>query len=197
MITDLKPKTIQKLETDQENKIVTDGQPPKNTSLSSATEPFNLDTFSTVANGGSAVDGILSTVAAAAARSNTAAAAAAAMGTALLRDGEENVGQVLYLEGMEYNMWNTYDVHFYASFALLSLFPELELNLQRDFVRGVLLHDPCLRRTLDGATVARKVHTSSTIQYSFRPILSAAVVFRIQRLSLRKNYVNNIFIVFR
>ncbi|BAF22739.1 Os08g0111200 [Oryza sativa Japonica Group] len=137
--------------------IWTDGQPPKNTSLSSATEPFNLDTFSTVANGGSAVDGILSTVAVAAARSNTAAAAAAAMGTALLRDGEENVGQVLYLEGMEYNMWNTYDVHFYASFALLSLFPELELNLQRDFVRGVLLHDPCLRRTLDGATVARKV----------------------------------------
>ncbi|KAF0900799.1 hypothetical protein E2562_035296 [Oryza meyeriana var. granulata] len=140
--------------------IWTDGQPPKNTSLSSATEPFNLNTFSTVANGGvgasgSAVDGILSTVATATERSNSAAAAA--MGTALLRDSEENVGQVVYLEGMEYNLWNTYDVHFYASFALLSLFPELELNLQRDFVRAVLLHDPRLRHTLDGATVPRKV----------------------------------------
>lgn len=45
-------------------------------------------------------------------------------------------------------MYNTYDVHFY-SFALLALFPELELSLQRDFARAVLLHDPRLRRTHD------------------------------------------------
>ena len=43
-------------------------------------------------------------------------------------------GAVLYMEGMEYNMYNTYDVHF---FALLALFPELELSLQRDFARAV------------------------------------------------------------
>ncbi|XP_040382710.1 non-lysosomal glucosylceramidase-like [Oryza brachyantha] len=138
--------------------IWTDGQPPKNTSLSSATEPFNIDTSTNGVNGvgerSSAVDGIVRTVAAAAER----ASSTAAMGTALLREGEENVGQVLYLEGMEYNLWNTYDVHFYASFALLALFPELELNLQRDFIRAVLLHDPRLRHTLiDGVTAPRKV----------------------------------------
>jgi non-lysosomal glucosylceramidase len=83
----------------------------------------------------------------------------ASMGTSLLGAGEENVGQFLYLEGMEYNMWNTYDVHFYSSFALLSLFPRLELSLQRDFARAVLLHDPRPRRVLDGGvgeTVRRK-----------------------------------------
>ena len=30
-------------------------------------------------------------------------------------------------------MINTYDVHFYASFALIQLFPELELSIQYDF----------------------------------------------------------------
>uniref|UniRef100_A0A453L9Y2 Glycosyl-hydrolase family 116 catalytic region domain-containing protein n=1 Tax=Aegilops tauschii subsp. strangulata TaxID=200361 RepID=A0A453L9Y2_AEGTS len=72
-------------------------------------------------------------------------------------EDQENVGQFLYLESMEYHMWNTYDVHFYASFALLSLFPELELSLQRDFARAVLLHDPRPMRTLSGRTVPRKV----------------------------------------
>ena len=67
------------------------------------------------------------------------------------------MGQFLYMEGMEYNMYNTYDVHFYSSFALLALFPELELSLQRDFARAVLLHDPRLRRTIDGKAVRRKV----------------------------------------
>lgn len=67
------------------------------------------------------------------------------------------MGQFLYMEGMEYNMYNTYDVHFYYSFALLALFPELELSLQRDFARAVLLHDPRLRRTIDGKAVRRKV----------------------------------------
>ncbi|CAM6012230.1 unnamed protein product [Sphagnum balticum] len=62
-------------------------------------------------------------------------------GTALLQEGEENVGQFLYLEGVEYLMWCTYDVHFYASFALLSLFPKLELAIQRDFAAATLAHD--------------------------------------------------------
>ncbi|KAG8086635.1 hypothetical protein GUJ93_ZPchr0010g7452 [Zizania palustris] len=136
--------------------IWTDGQHPKKTSHASSGPgtPYNLDTFRPDTDGGgSAVDGILRTVTSATERANSAAA----MGTALLRDGEENVGQLLYLEGMEYNMWNTYDVHFYASFALISLFPELELSLQRDFVRAVLFHDPRLRRTINGATAPRKV----------------------------------------
>lgn len=157
--------------------------PPKKTSFAPSgpeAEPFSLDTFITdhrysCTNGGTddyldgvsgasstAVDGILHTMASATERLHSAASSAATFGTALLRDGEENVGQFLYLEGMEYHLWNTYDVHFYASFALLSLFPELELSFQRDFARAVLLHDPRLRHTLDGNTVPRKVRTHET-----------------------------------
>ncbi len=33
-------------------------------------------------------------------------------------------------------MINTYDVHFYASFALIQLFPKLELSIQYDFGKG-------------------------------------------------------------
>lgn len=36
------------------------------------------------------------------------------------------------LPGQEYRMYNTYDVHFYASFALAMLWPKLELSLQYD-----------------------------------------------------------------
>ena len=50
---------------------------------------------------------------------------------------QSQCGQFLYLEGHEYLMYNTYDVHFYASFALLMLFPMLELSLQLDFARTV------------------------------------------------------------
>ncbi|CAF0984068.1 unnamed protein product [Adineta steineri] len=42
-------------------------------------------------------------------------------------------GRFGYLEGHEYRMVNTYDVHFYASFALIQLWPELELSIQYDF----------------------------------------------------------------
>ncbi|KAI4972425.1 hypothetical protein ZWY2020_003350 [Hordeum vulgare] len=137
--------------------IWTDGRPPKMSVASSGTgtEPFSLDVFRTdlQLQGTPVVDGVL--------REMTSVTedlhSAAALGATLLADGEENVGQFLYLEAMEYHMWNTYDVHFYASFALLSLFPELELSLQRDFARAVLLHDPRPMRTLNGKTVPRKV----------------------------------------
>lgn len=54
---------------------------------------------------------------------------------------DEDVGRFLYLEGVEYIMWCTYDVHFYASYALLALFPKIELNIQRDFAKAVLSED--------------------------------------------------------
>ncbi|KAL8162878.1 hypothetical protein V2J09_014367 [Rumex salicifolius] len=54
---------------------------------------------------------------------------------------ENDVGRFLYLEGVEYIMWCTYDVHFYASFALLALFPKIELSIQRDFAKAVLSED--------------------------------------------------------
>ncbi|KAK9110103.1 hypothetical protein Sjap_018163 [Stephania japonica] len=81
-----------------------------------------------------------------------------AFGTSLLQQGEENIGQFLYLEGIEYRMWNTYDVHFYASFALILLFPKLELSVQRDFAAAVMMHDPERIKILsDGTCVPRKV----------------------------------------
>ncbi|CAI9294214.1 unnamed protein product [Lactuca saligna] len=80
-----------------------------------------------------------------------------AFGTNLLQDGEENIGQFLYYEGIEYHMCNTYDVHFYASFALIMLFPKLELSLQRDFASAVMMHDPRKMDILsDGASVPKK-----------------------------------------
>ncbi|CAF0909888.1 unnamed protein product [Adineta ricciae] len=46
-------------------------------------------------------------------------------------------GRFGYLEGHEYRMVNTYDVHFYASFALIQLWPELELSIQFDFTNTI------------------------------------------------------------
>ncbi|URD94902.1 hypothetical protein MUK42_29117 [Musa troglodytarum] len=70
----------------------------------------------------------------------------------------ENVGRFLYLEGVEYIMWCTYDVHFYASFALLDLFPKIELTIQRDFARAVLHEDRRKVKFLaDGSWGIRKV----------------------------------------
>jgi non-lysosomal glucosylceramidase len=39
----------------------------------------------------------------------------------------------IFFQGHEYRMVNTYDVHFYASFALIQLWPELELSIQYEF----------------------------------------------------------------
>lgn len=84
-----------------------------------------------------------------------------ATGPSLLQEGEENVGQFLYLEGIEYIMWNTYDVHFYASFALLSLFPKLELAIQRDVAAATLSQNPeKVKYLADGNMGIRKVFGS-------------------------------------
>ncbi|KAE8698843.1 Cytochrome c [Hibiscus syriacus] len=81
-----------------------------------------------------------------------------ACGTNLLQEGEENIGQFLYLEGTDYHMWNTYDVHFYASFALIMLFPKLQLSIQRDFAAAVMMHDSNKMKLLhDGRLAPRKV----------------------------------------
>ncbi|CAN0928035.1 Non-lysosomal glucosylceramidase [Linum grandiflorum] len=81
-----------------------------------------------------------------------------AFGTYLMNQGEENVGNFLYLEGSEYLMFNTYDVHFYSSFAILMLFPKLELNFQRDFAAAVMMHDPTKMKIMsDGRIVQKKM----------------------------------------
>ncbi|KAL3123760.1 hypothetical protein niasHT_009973 [Heterodera trifolii] len=51
-------------------------------------------------------------------------------------------GRFGYLESWEYRMLNTYDVHFYASFALGHLFPQLEHSLQTDFNDQICHFDP-------------------------------------------------------
>nr|XP_032809252.1 non-lysosomal glucosylceramidase [Petromyzon marinus]XP_032809253.1 non-lysosomal glucosylceramidase [Petromyzon marinus]XP_032809254.1 non-lysosomal glucosylceramidase [Petromyzon marinus]XP_032809255.1 non-lysosomal glucosylceramidase [Petromyzon marinus]XP_032809256.1 non-lysosomal glucosylceramidase [Petromyzon marinus] len=50
-------------------------------------------------------------------------------------------GRFAYLEGQEYRMFNTYDVHFYASFALIMLWPQLQLSLQYDIASAILAED--------------------------------------------------------
>nr|XP_055055950.1 non-lysosomal glucosylceramidase [Misgurnus anguillicaudatus] len=57
-------------------------------------------------------------------------------------------GRFAYLEGQEYRMYNTYDVHFYASFALIMLWPKLALSLQYDIAGSVVQHDPTERLNL-------------------------------------------------
>jgi non-lysosomal glucosylceramidase len=54
---------------------------------------------------------------------------------------EPEIGHFAYLESHEYRMYNTYDVHFSASFALAMLWPELELSLQRDYAHSLKLAD--------------------------------------------------------
>jgi len=50
-----------------------------------------------------------------------------------------HIGRFAYLESLEYLMYNTYDVHFYSSFALISLWPLLEVSLQYDISDSTLI----------------------------------------------------------
>nr|KAG5708585.1 hypothetical protein BaRGS_033006 [Batillaria attramentaria] len=73
----------------------------------------------------------------------------------------QEYGKFAYLEGHEYRMYNTYDVHHYASFAFIMLWPKLQLSLQYDFADTVLHEDS--RRTkylMSGEVGVRKAeHT--------------------------------------
>lgn len=144
--------------------IWTDGLPPIQSLSAIEESKFSLDLLSldcenlsqSVPQNNTAVD-ILDRMASILEKIHAPIASNSAFGTSLLQ-GEENIGQFLYLEGLEYYMWNTYDVHFYASFSLIMLFPKLELSIQRDFAAAVMMHDPekvkCLN---DGKLFSRKV----------------------------------------
>ncbi|XP_043543049.1 non-lysosomal glucosylceramidase isoform X3 [Chiloscyllium plagiosum] len=73
-------------------------------------------------------------------------------------------GRFAYLEGQEYRMYNTYDVHFYASFALIMLWPKLELSLQYDIAAAVLKEDNTQRIHLMNGRLA-KVNTSNVVPH--------------------------------
>jgi non-lysosomal glucosylceramidase len=57
---------------------------------------------------------------------------------------EPDIGRFGLLECVDYPFYNTLDVNFYASFALLNLWPELEKAVIRDFVASVPVHDPAI-----------------------------------------------------
>lgn len=69
-----------------------------------------------------------------------------------------DMGHFAYLEGHEYRMYNTYDVHFYASFALAMNWPKLELSLQRDVAVATMAEYPDkVKMVYDGKMGRRKV----------------------------------------
>ncbi len=55
-----------------------------------------------------------------------------------MSDPRRVFGRFCYLESHEYRMFNTYDVHFYASPALAELFPGLELSLQASILQDTI-----------------------------------------------------------
>ena len=73
--------------------------------------------------------------------------------------GDPNiVGTFMYLEGHEYIMYNTSDVHFYASFALSRNFPQVQMSIMRGYALSVFSEDGEVRKLLgDGSLAARKV----------------------------------------
>jgi non-lysosomal glucosylceramidase len=142
-----------------------DGSPPVHSLVDIGERKFSLDGLvSDLENNNNASHqndiaiNILERFTSAVEKIQTPPASKSAYGVSLLQEGEENIGQFLYLEGIEYQMWNTYDVHFYSSFSLVMLFPKLELSVQRDFAAAVLMHDPGKMKLLhDGQLASRKV----------------------------------------
>ncbi|XP_014087566.1 non-lysosomal glucosylceramidase isoform X1 [Bactrocera oleae] len=67
-------------------------------------------------------------------------------------------GRFGYLEGHEYRMYNTYDVHFYASPALAHLWPNLQVSLQYDIRDAIDVDLPDTRKMLyDGKVLPRHI----------------------------------------
>ncbi|CAG9578874.1 unnamed protein product [Danaus chrysippus] len=76
-------------------------------------------------------------------------------------DPRHEFGVFGYLEGHEYRMYNTYDVHFYASFALAQLWPNLQVVLQYMFKETISIEINKLRPSLyDGKSCKFKIKDS-------------------------------------
>lgn len=79
------------------------------------------------------------------------------MSTLSQHDPRRKVGRFIYLEGHEYKMFNSYDVHFYASHALHHNWPMLQKALNYDLKHSVFLDIPDkVTMLFDGAVVCRK-----------------------------------------
>jgi non-lysosomal glucosylceramidase len=73
------------------------------------------------------------------------------------RDAGAGLGRFGFLECLDYPFYNTLDVNFYASFALLLLWPDLEREVVRDFVASVGVHDAAVVEIeASGLTATRK-----------------------------------------
>ncbi|KAF8366782.1 hpo-13 [Pristionchus pacificus] len=69
-------------------------------------------------------------------------------------------GRFGYLESWEYRMVNTYDVHFYASFALAHLWPQLEISVQAEFTDQVEhVDEVVVRFHMEGDRAPQKTRT--------------------------------------
>jgi non-lysosomal glucosylceramidase len=73
----------------------------------------------------------------------------------------KDYGRFAYLEGHEYRMYNTYDVHFNANFALLKLYPKLQLSLQYEFSDTIRQESSAMITSLmDGVKCKQKAKNS-------------------------------------
>ena len=68
----------------------------------------------------------------------------------------KTIGKYGYLESLEYIMVNTYDVHFYASWALAMHFPLLEKSLQRDFCDALWVEYDTVWKTLHSGDFSKR-----------------------------------------
>ncbi|KAK0095164.1 hypothetical protein PV326_009081 [Microctonus aethiopoides] len=73
-------------------------------------------------------------------------------------DPRKIYGRFGYLEGHEYRMYNTYDVHFYAAFALAQLWPNLQSSIQYEICDTIEMEDSTTRWSMyDGSMHLRKI----------------------------------------
>eukprot|EP01134_Creolimax_fragrantissima_P001563 CFRG1563T1 len=70
--------------------------------------------------------------------------------------GKDEIGRFGYLEGHEYRMFNTYDVHFYASWALTLNWPKLAASVQRDYADAIMWEDPRPWPLMMGGTAIKR-----------------------------------------
>ncbi|PAV77875.1 hypothetical protein WR25_08643 [Diploscapter pachys] len=82
-------------------------------------------------------------------------------------------GRFGYLESWEYRMINTYDVSFYASFALAQLWPELELCIQAEFTDQISHSiEKLIRFHMEGDLAKQKTQVFFSITISYALIIT-------------------------
>ena len=79
-------------------------------------------------------------------------------GQAAPAGGDDEIGRFAILECLDYPFYNTVDVNFYASWALLMLWPRLERGVLEDLVATIGMADPeVMSLVATGETAVRKV----------------------------------------